>query len=152
MATPKIQVLGSLGGGEYEIPTFNLVTLGLPTIFGNGSVVSLETDTTEIMAALDNGAVKFTIGLNVGVEVQAEVIMNKVSAMGEYICAYTLDFGAPLILTLMFMEGAIQGYLAEIASGNGLPEVTTEDEGKFLCVSNGAWVAVALTDLSEEGA
>ena len=135
-----------------NIPVFDLSALGLPMIPSDGSMVSLETDTTEIMAALDKGAVKFIVGLNVGAETQAEVVMNKVSAEGEYICAYTLDFGAPIILTLMFAEGAIQGYLAEIASESGLPEVSAEDEGKFLCVSNGAWAAVALTDLSEEGA
>ncbi|MGN1193818.1 MAG: hypothetical protein ACI4S0_14195 [Dorea sp.] len=33
-----------------------------------------------------------------------------------------------------------------------LPEVTTEDNGKFLRVSEGAWSAVALTDASEVGA
>ena len=116
---------GGNGGGEYEIPTFNLVELGLPTIAVGGEAVILETDTTEIMAALGKGAVKFTIGLNVGAEAQADVIMNSVDAQGEYICSYTLDLGAPLILTLMFMEGGIAGYLGQIASGSGGGEYET---------------------------
>lgn len=33
-----------------------------------------------------------------------------------------------------------------------LPKVTTEDNGKFLRVSDGAWTSVALTDVSEVGA
>ena len=43
------------GGGEYEIPTFNLAEIGLPAITIGGDEVVLETDTTEIMAALGNG-------------------------------------------------------------------------------------------------
>lgn len=36
-------------------------------------------------------------------------------------------------------------------AGSGLPSVTTADNGKFLQVVNGAWAAVALADVSEEG-
>lgn len=35
--------------------------------------------------------------------------------------------------------------------GSGLPSVTTDDDGKFLQVVDGAWAAVALADVSEEG-
>lgn len=35
--------------------------------------------------------------------------------------------------------------------GAGLPEITANDNGKFLRVVNGAWAAVALTDVSQVG-
>lgn len=121
VVTTGMMIVGAsqdaIGGEEYEIPTFDLVELGLPTIVFGGETVLLETDTTDIMAALDKGAVKFIVGF---AETQAEVVMNSVGVQGGYICTYMLNSGAPIILTLMFVEGAIQGYLAEIASGGGV--------------------------------
>lgn len=40
---------------------------------------------------------------------------------------------------------------AEIMA-KGLPFVSAEDNGKVLCVVNGAWAAVEVTDVSQEGA
>ena len=120
---------GNGGGGEYEIPTFNLAEIGLPAITIGGDEVVLETDTTEIMAALGNGAVKFTVGLNIGMEVQVDVVMNSIGVQGEYICAYALDFGEPFILTLAFANGGIQGYLAQIVSGTTEPPTAIDISG-----------------------
>lgn len=46
-------------------------------------------------------------------------------------------------------EGTEEEWLASLALA---PPVTEADNGKFLRVENGAWVAVALTDVSQEGA
>ena len=124
-----LEQLGVGGGGEYEIPTFNLAEIGLPAITIGGDEVVLETDTTEIMAALGNGAVKFTVGLNIGMEVQVDVVMNSIGVQGEYICAYALDFGEPFILTLAFANGGIQGYLAQIVSGTTEPPTAIDISG-----------------------
>lgn len=48
-------------------------------------------------------------------------------------------------------QGAVLKRMIE-NSGAGLPKITATDNGKFLQVVNGAWAAVALTDVSQEGA
>ena len=47
---------------------------------------------------------------------------------------------------------AAQGVALKALIDGILPSVTTSDNGKFLRVSDGAWSAVALTDVSEVGA
>lgn len=109
---------GGIGGEEYEIPTFDLVALGLPTIVFGGETVLLETDTTEIMAALGNGAVKFGVSLSLGEAMQVEAVMNGIGVPGQYFCSYAIDFGGvQIMLTLVVMDGAIGGNIVEIASG-----------------------------------
>ena len=104
-----------------EIPTFDLVTLGLPPVPMDGSQVSAQMDTTEIMAALDKGAVKFIASFLFGTSaVTAEVVMNKVSAsaLGMYICSYALDFNdLPMIFNLLVAEeGAVVAFYTNLAT------------------------------------
>ena len=103
-----------------EIPTFDLVALGLPAVPMDGNEVLVQTDTTEIRAALDKGAVKFIASFLFGDSaVTAEVIMNKVSAsaLGMYICSYALDFdGLPMIFNLYVAEeGAVIAFYTNLA-------------------------------------
>lgn len=99
-----------IGGSEYEIPTFDLVALGLPAIIPNGEYVMGELDTTEIMAALDMGAVKFAAQFNMGAAVSVTLVFNPgYSPMfGGYSCTSLNDFdGVMLITTVNVMEGFI---------------------------------------------
>ena len=102
---------GNGGGGEYEIPTFDLVALGLPTIIPNGQYVRVAIDTTEIIAALEKGAVKIIVNFNMGAEVVVSLVLNPASviATGEYSCTITNEFNNTVLITTV---GVGNGYIA----------------------------------------
>lgn len=102
---------GGVGGEEYEIPTFNLVELGLPTIIPNGQYVRVATDTAEIIAALEKGAVKIIVNFNMGAEVAVSLVLNPASviAAGEYSCTATSEFNGIMLITTV---GVGDGYIA----------------------------------------
>jgi hypothetical protein len=98
------------GGGEYEIPTFDLAALGLSTIIPNGQYVQLETDTTDIIAALEKGAVKFIVAFNMGANITVSLVLNPacVLANGQYSCTCMNEFNdAVLITTIDVGDGLI---------------------------------------------
>ena len=143
---------------EYSIPTFDLVAIGLPVVPMDGTMVNAEADTTDIMDALDKGAIKIIAAFGMGVStVTAEVVMTAihVGATGVYTCSYPFVAGVmQMTFNLVVRGDRIEASFTDLSGGgaSGLPEVTTEDEGKFLRVVNGAWSAVSLTDVSTEGA
>ena len=89
------------GGGEYEIPTFNLAELGLGAIVPGGDMVVIETDTTEIVAALNKGAVKFIVSFNMGMEISTALVLNPAAilASGEYSCTTMNEFNGTFLIT-----------------------------------------------------
>lgn len=92
---------GGNGGGEYAIPTFNLAELGLSAVVPGGDIVAVETDTTEIAAALDKGAVKFIALFNMGMEISTALVLNPaaVLASGEYSCTAINEFNGTFLIT-----------------------------------------------------
>lgn len=123
---------GGNGGSEYEIPTFNLAALGLPSIAPNGEYVMAEFDTTELMGALDKGAVKFVAQFNMGAEVSATLVLNPAYApvLGGYSCTSLNDFeGILLITTVSVSEGFIAAKCTPMddAIGGGTTQPTAID-------------------------
>ena len=110
---------GGLGGGEYEIPTFDLVTLGLPALALGAEAVTLETDTTEIIAALSEGPVKFIIPMDSeGTATAEQFVMNgMVASDGGAMCS-CLILGAGVVY-LVFIPGMIFGAFLPLSSGEG---------------------------------
>jgi hypothetical protein len=66
-------------------------------------------------------------------------------------CNIAITDGYPDVIAMILYR--LAGIEAKVDgdSGPSLPEVSTDDNGKFLRVVNGAWAAVELTDASLEG-
>ena len=112
---------GGVGGSaEYEIPTFDLVAMGLPAIvYGGAEGAALETDATEIVTALKEGAVKFIVAADMGGEVaNVEVVMNGIIMPdGSVICSYLYSVVGASI-TLIFAPDMIGGIFMPLAGGD----------------------------------
>ena len=109
---------------EYSIPTFDLASLGLTSVPTDGTVVQLEMDTTDIMAALDKGAIKVLAKFAFGAtEITATVILNSVHIVGgEYICSYPFDYeGMKLMFNLVVGDGFIGAYYSDLSGGEEVP-------------------------------
>ena len=111
-------------GTSGTIPTFDLASLGLPTVQTNGIVSSLDTDTAGIKTALDNGAVKFA--LNIDGFGRVEIVMTKYSVdkYGVYMCVYTTPDGS-VILTIA--DGGLQVALVQTATGGASASLPVYD-------------------------
>jgi hypothetical protein len=111
--------------GMDGIPSFNLAALGLPVVPMDGTMVNAEADTTDIMAALDKGAIKIIAAFAMGADtVTAEVVMTAiyVGAMGVYICSYPFDYeGMKLMFNLVVGDGAIGAYYSDLSGGEEVP-------------------------------
>ncbi len=124
---------------SYEIPTFDLVAMGLPTVEVNG-MQSLQADATEIMAALEKGTVKFILSLNIGVTVDVCVVTSSISAAGSYLCTSIPLFDDLYLLKFLIEDGLVQAALVSFG-GRQLPPVSASDDGKLLQVVDGEWQA-----------
>ena len=141
------------GGGSALAPVFDLVSMGMETLVMGEEPVQFETDTTAIMEALNNGEVKFIVNADMGEVAAIEATMNPFKAQGAYLCSSIIAMGYDnAVLSLIVADGMIIGMFAPLSSGEQLPTVTVDDNGKFLRVVDGVWAAVSLTDVSTEGA
>ncbi len=130
-----------------EVPTFDLTALGLEAVVVDGDETSLQTDTTEILAALEKGKAKFGLGVSYGSETMPFVVQTNVFGMAngsQYICSGTVDLmGMCLSLSIIVQEGIV---VAFVRLAKELPAVTAEDNEKILQVVDGVWTKLAIAD------
>jgi hypothetical protein len=120
LGVPKVtaddngKVLRVAGGAwaavDDAIPTYDLSVLGLSAIAPNGEHAVVETDTTDILAALNKGAVKFIVKFNIGTEIEISLVMSPacVTASGEYSCSSINEFNdSMMITTISAADGGI---------------------------------------------
>ena len=141
----------ALANVSSTVPTFDLAALGLPPLAEDGSAVVLETDTTEIMTALEKGPVKFIVSLDNGdsTSTNLELVVNSVFLDGMFVCSQTFDFTGdqPFMFTIMVREHGVGVCITDLfQSKSQLPEVSTDDDGKGLIVQDGEWVVGELPE------
>lgn len=140
-------------GGSAELPVFDLAALGMSAVTLPAGVSSVSTDTTELQSALSKGDVIFVIPVNMGgTTIHVHAIMQGIALGTSYQCMtlFVLDSASALVINVE--PGFVSVMVMPAATAVGFPEVTTEDNGKFLQVVDGSWAAVALQDVSEVGA
>lgn len=142
----RIDALEKNGTGS-EVPVFDLVSLGLPTLdAGSGATVRLETDTTEILNALTNHMVRLVVNISYrGLNFQnVSLILNPtgMESASSWLTA-TIGIGTLFIFVNLSID---QTSITANAICNNLPVPTTADNGKVLQVVDGAWKAVAVED------
>ena len=139
------------GGGSAEIPIFDLAALGMTAIPLTGGNAALETDTTELFEALNNGAVTFGLPVTMdGVTITGYCTMHSFTdgaTMHQCVGPFISDY--PVYLMVVVQENLVIAAAFPFSAFSGLPEVSEANEGNFLRVVNGAWAAAAIDNAEE---
>ena len=143
------EALSDMAGGSASVPVFDLVALGLPAIPKSGAVVTVATDTTEIVAGLASGSVFFTVQIaEDDTPATHKLLMNPdESSAGMYGCVFQMTHAENL--TVIVIPNSIMAFWSTM-NDHILPAVTSSDNGKIAGVVNGKWAA-ATPDTSGSG-
>lgn len=135
------------------ISVFDLGAMGLSSLTVPAGMAMLAADTSEILAALSAGAVRFVIPFTVGDNAGAfQADMHGFTdGTGAYQCVCMAMMDVPVVVMVLVSTEGLQVSVVPVASVIGLPMVTDTDNGKFMQVVDGAWAAVSLQDVSEVG-
>lgn len=141
-ALEKLQ--NSSDNASATAPVFDLGELGLTAIAMTGGSAELETDTSEIWAALEKGAVTFGIPVLDGETTLTGYFTMSSFTDGEsmYQCVGLCGFNELLMVMVIVMAEGIIVSLVPFSWITGVPAVSTEDDGKVMKVVGGAWAAV----------
>lgn len=125
-----------------ETPLFDLTSAGLPAITPDGVPVELETDTTEILAAVSKGAVVFKLNAELGGEViPANIVGTCIcSNIGEetasVICPFVMDELGFVLLSVypqrieaVYMPHSMIAGSGGVSSWNDLTDKPFGEEG-----------------------
>ncbi len=105
------------GGGSAEIPIFDLAALGMTAIPLTGGNAALETDTTELFAALDKGAVTFGLPIVMdGVAITGWCTMHSFTdGATMHQCVGAFFNTEMLFLSVTVAEGYVQAALMPLS-------------------------------------
>ena len=98
-------------GGSGTIPEFDLIAMGLPAVPIGGEQVSVECDTTEIMAAMEKGLVKLNFAVDMCDSDNTVIAGKLITAMGSANGGYFNNF--------MFMALGESFLVISLGVGNG---------------------------------
>lgn len=94
-----------VSGGQSEIPVFNLADMGLPVVTLPEGEFLIETDTSEIVEALEKGEVKFAIPVSLSnVAFTANMIMQAFTDGSLYQCTSVLMVNDLLLFVMVIVN------------------------------------------------
>lgn len=115
--------IAGIGTGDTSssTPVFDLDALGIDDIPFSGGSATLETDTTEILSALENGPVTFIIPVSDNGETTlTRCTMSGMGVGSDYVCTSVLALDAYTSLTVMVGAGYIGVVLAPMETGGAI--------------------------------
>lgn len=129
------------------IPEFDLASMGLTAVtFPTGTSV-VETDTTDIVSALNKGDVRFAIPADIdGTVMSFYFTMQSFTDGGSFHqCVSNVYLNALVTVIVIVETGMVAVMLLPVS---GLPDVSVTDDGYIMEVVNGVWAKVAVADSS----
>lgn len=118
--------------GDAAVYTFDLVSLGLPTLNADTRETGyLETDTAQMLSALANNMVRFIVNIEYrGMQIHGtQIVVNPGGNMGM------IGIGDSLIFVNFIISG--MGVSVTAYVNNEMIAATEDDDGKFLKVESG---------------
>lgn len=133
---------------DVAVPVFDLGAMGMGAVTATGGSAILQTDTSEMEAALNSGVVRFAIPFeNEGETVPMYFVMSGITDGSDiYLCTSLLAGDTMQYVALMLQPGMVAVMVAPLASSMGLPTVTEADNDKIMQVVNGVMTAVSVEE------
>ena len=119
---------------DFSVPTFDLAALGLVAVSLDGNETILQTDTTEIVSALEKGTIRFSLDVAVGEAVAPFSVMPNIacsSAEGAYMCTAVYDFNGKKLVTFIIQEGFVVVMASAFGEAQTESVATNIDLSKF---------------------
>ena len=119
---------------DNEIPSFDLAALGLDAVTLDGNETILQTDTTEIVSALEKGTIRFSLDVAVGEAVAPFSVMPNIAcspAEGAYMCTAVYDFNGKILVTFIVQEGFVVVMASALGEAETESVATNIDLSKF---------------------
>ena len=110
-------------------PTFNLKKMGLSNVLLDGTPTLLETDTSEIMTALNKGAVKFSFNMETETDVcSCSMIPTVTGVGGERLCTAIVEIdGAKMLCIICVQEGSITAWFSVFDESPKMVPISQEE-------------------------
>lgn len=108
----KLLEMGTPTDTAAETPTFDLAEMGLGALILDGTEVFVQTDTTEMISALEKGAVMFSLNMLSMADFQSLVPLTitptSVSMDGQWMCTAVVELNrTKLLANILVQEDAV---------------------------------------------
>ena len=119
---------------DFSVPTFDLAALGLVAVTLDGTQALLQTDTTEIVSALEKGTIRFSLDVALGEVVMPFSVIPNIacaSADGAYMCTAVYELNGKILVTFIVQEGFVVVRASALEEAQPEAVATTIDMRKF---------------------